>query len=289
MRFGAKVENFGSEVTMERVLEQGRIAEEAGFDSVWLSDHIAMPLTSDSRYPYANDGKISWELDEPWLDPITILSALAAVTTRVRLGVAVMLVNLREPINLAKQLACVEQLAPGRLTLGVGDGWLKEELALFHVPFSDRRVRTDENLRLMKEVWTGSISTSGALSSPSTSYSVKPIPSRPIDVFIGGQSPVVFERIAQSGYGWLPLPGAAQTLDVVRRGVNTIEQMKRSTLPTSTPEKVRVIVNARTIESIAHNLPDLEALGVEEVLIEASFNEIDGPEKILAIARTALA
>ncbi|HVB01165.1 MAG TPA: TIGR03619 family F420-dependent LLM class oxidoreductase [Acidimicrobiales bacterium] len=289
MRFGAKVENFGSEVTMERVLERGRIAEEAGFDSVWLSDHIAMPLTSDSRYPYANDGKISWQLDEPWLDPVTLLSALAAVTTRLRLGVAVMLVNLREPINLAKQLACVEQLAPGRLTLGVGDGWLKEELALFQVSFSDRRVRTDEHLRLMEEVWSGSISTTGAHSTSSTSYSVKPVPGQPIDVFIGGQSPAVFARIAKSGYGWLPLPGADHTLDVVRRGVETIEQMKRATLATSTPEKVRVIVNAGSIESIAHILPELEALGVEEVLVEASFDEFDGPEKVLAIARTALA
>jgi probable F420-dependent oxidoreductase len=289
MRVGAKVENFGSEVTVERVLAHGRAAEEAGFDSIWFSDHIAMPLTSSSRYPYSGDGKISWELDEPWLDPVMLMSALAAVTTRVRFGVAVMLVNLREPINLAKQLACVEQLAPGRLTLGVGDGWLKEELALFQVPFSDRRARTDDHLRLMKEVWSGSLSPTGVDALPATPFSVKPVPSGPIDVYLGGQSSAVFERIAEFGYGWLPLPREDHTLETIRHGVETVEQLKLLKSPDSPNERVKVILNAGRIEKIAPILVELESLGVQEVLVEGLFDEPDGPERVLAIARTAVA
>ncbi|MDA8309502.1 MAG: TIGR03619 family F420-dependent LLM class oxidoreductase [Actinomycetota bacterium] len=285
MRFGAKVLNYGAGATMQTVLDQARRAEEAGFDSVWLGDHLAIPERNDSYYPYSADGKIDWDPEEPWLEPVVVLAALAAVTSRPRLGVAVLVAPLREPIGLAKQLACVTQLSGGRLVLGVGDGWLREELELVGEDFRRRRERTDEVLAICKEVWSGSYVAHRA--SGDLRFLTHPTPERPVPVFLGGSSEATFRRVAHRGYGWLPLHHGKGACEVVREGLARVARWReRAGLPRTSPPEV--VLNAGHAAEIAPELAGLAAEGVGEVLIDGEFEEPDGPRRALELARDAV-
>jgi probable F420-dependent oxidoreductase len=285
MRFGAKVLNYGAGATMATVLEQARRAEEAGYDSVWLGDHLAIPVRNSSRYPYRADGKIDWDPEEPWLEPVVVLAALAASTSRPRLGVAVLVAPLREPIGLAKQLACVTQLSGGRLVLGVGDGWLREEIELVGGDFERRRERTDEVLAICEEAWAGSYvahRVDGELR-----FATQPTPERPVPVFLGGSSEATFRRVAYRGYGWLPLHHGEGATDAVREGLERIAVWRARKGAAST-SATAVVLNAGRIDEIAPELGGLAAAGVEEVLIDGEFEDANGPTRALELARDAV-
>ena len=104
-----------------------RRLEQAGFASLWVSDHVVMPTTVVSRYPYSGDGAMTWVTDDPWYDALIVLAQAAAVTESVELGTAVLVLPQRNPVLLAKQVASLDRLAGGRVVLGVGAGWLAEE------------------------------------------------------------------------------------------------------------------------------------------------------------------
>ena len=285
MRFGAKLANYGPGATMATVLEEARRAEEAGFDSVWLGDHLAIPERTGSWYPYSADGRIDWNPEEPWLEPVVVLAALAAATSGPSLGVAVLVAPLREPIGFAKQLACVTQLSGGRLLLGVGDGWLREELELVGGSFASRRERTEEVLATCQEVWSGSYL--AHLATGDLRFCTEPTPVRTVPVFLGGSSEATFRRVARHGYGWLPLHHGEGAADEARRGLGRIGEWRdRLGIPASgQPE---IVLNAGRAEEIASELCALAALGVREVLIDGEFDEADGPRRALELARSAL-
>jgi probable F420-dependent oxidoreductase len=284
MKFGAKLRNYGAGATMATVLEEARRAEEAGFDSLWLSDHIAMPERTASWYPYGETGLVDWDLEEPWLEPVVVLAALAARTTRPRLGTAVLVAPLREPIGFAKQLACVTQLSGGRLVLGVGDGWLREELELFGADFDHRRARTDRIIDVCREVWSGALlerRPEGVLR-----FFTTPAPGQPVPVLLGGTSESAFRRIASCGYGWLPLHRGLGAAEEVRRGLERINALRGSS-GGSPSGRTEVILNAGRAVEIAPELGALAAAGVGEVLIDGEFGDDDGPRRALELARDA--
>ena len=161
LRIGAKVPNSGP---LPAALGIGAMAaelERAGFDSLWVSDHVVMPAAISSAYPFAADGKVTWPTDAPYIDAMIALTAIAAATQRARIGTAVLVLPLRQPVVLAKQAASVDVLSGGRLDLGVGAGWLAEEFAALNVPFAGRGERLDEWIKVLRAVWTGSPSTCG--------------------------------------------------------------------------------------------------------------------------------
>jgi probable F420-dependent oxidoreductase len=285
VRIGAKLRNYGAGATMASILEEARRAEAACFDSVWLSDHLVMPEWTESFYPYGADGRVTWDPREPWFDPVVVFAALAAITERVGLGVAVMVVALREPVVLAKQLACVTELSAGRLVLGVGDGWLREELELFGVDFARRRARTDEVLDVCRRAWTGELSSDDG--SGTRRFFVEPRPRRPVPVFLGGSSDSVLSRVARHGYGWLPLQRGAGAAAAVGEGLRRIGAVRSGTTGAAATVP-RVILNAGTAEDIAPELPALCDLGVEEILVDGDFDQDDGPKRTVGRAREVL-
>ena len=144
MRVGAKLPNSGAlPVDIGHSAHGGRL-EASGFASVWVSDHVVMPATVTSRYPYAADGAATWATNDPWYDSIVALAMAAAVTDHAELGTAVLVLPQRQPVILAKQIASLDRLAGGRVVLGVGAGWLAEEFAALATPFDSRGARTDE-------------------------------------------------------------------------------------------------------------------------------------------------
>jgi probable F420-dependent oxidoreductase len=152
--------DFGVQLMYQRLcepdflVEAGRLAEDLGFRSVWLADHIVVPSGYQSNYPYNAEGRVPLEL---YPEPLISLSLLASVTERVELGTAVLVLPQRNPILLAKQVATLDRFARGRLRLGVGVGWLREEFEALGEDFSGRGARTDEYIDAVRALWTQAV------------------------------------------------------------------------------------------------------------------------------------
>src|SRR5688572_7633106 len=142
MKLGICVPHYGRPIEVDRMLSVVRHAEEAGLDSVWVTDHVIVPRDVDVIYR------------EHMLDPLAVLPWLAAVTERVSLGTSVVILPYRSPVPVAKLLASVDVLSGGRLIVGVAIGWLEGEFDALGVPFKERASRTDEALELFRTLWT---------------------------------------------------------------------------------------------------------------------------------------
>ena len=128
----------------------GREAEDRGFESIWVAEHVVLFDDYESQYPYAADGRFPGGGDTGLLEPLTALTYLAAVTDRVRLGTGICLVPQRNPVYTAKQVVDLDNLSGGRVDFGVGVGWLREEFDVLNLPFEDRGARADEYLQVMR-------------------------------------------------------------------------------------------------------------------------------------------
>src|SRR5579884_792331 len=149
MQFGMHLPHLGRSASRDVLRGFARAAEETGFDSLWVSDHVIVPRRLSSRYPYNETGEFPFRADAPFLDPIATLLFIAGCTERVKLGTAVLIVPYRNPVVQAKELATLDFVSGGRLILGIGTGWMAEEFEALDVPFAHRGSRTNEYLRLI--------------------------------------------------------------------------------------------------------------------------------------------
>jgi probable F420-dependent oxidoreductase len=260
MRIGAKLPNSGPLPFEIGIPEMARSLEAAGFDSLWVSDHIVFPRKIRSRYPFAADGRATWSTDVPWFDAVVALALAAAVTERVRLGTAVLVLPLRHPIEFAKQAASIDAASGGRLELGVGAGWLEEEFDALGVPFSERGRRLDESIRIARECWTGEHE--GVLSYPT--------PAHRIPVLIGGHSEAALRR-ARELDGWL----AQQSADA----------LDPEALAGRAPRIVlRIVQSLGRPELVAERLGELAQAGVDEVIVDVDPADADRAHAVLRAA-----
>lgn len=192
MEFGICIPHYGKPVDVDRILGTARRAEELGFDSVWVTDHIVVPRTLDIIYR------------DHMLEPITMLSHLASVVQRPRLGTSVIILPYRHPILVAKMLASIDQLSNGRVIFGVGAGWMEDEFHTLNAPFADRGALSDENLRIIRDCWTQeTISLQGQFHTY-TDMQVSPRPAQTggPPIWVGGNSARSRRRVAELGDGW---------------------------------------------------------------------------------------
>ena len=138
VRIGALVPNSGPLPLEVGIPAMAARLEAAGFESLWVSDHIVLPASIESHYPFAADGRATWPSTTPYVDALIALALMAAATERATLGTAVLVLPLRHPVVFAKQAASIDVASGGRLQLGVGAGWLREEFEALNVPFEDR-------------------------------------------------------------------------------------------------------------------------------------------------------
>jgi len=185
-------------------------AEALGFDSLWCGDHVLLPEEQESVYPYGgNDKDDSYEVppDRPFLEPMSVLSYLAAVTHRLRLGVSVAILPYRSPALWGKTIGTVNLLARGRFVLGAGVGWLAEEFAALGSDFGSRGRRVDETLRFLRDAWAtdGPISFEGEFISVPGMY-LNPARGHdaPPPVWVGGNGAPALRRTARYGDVWHP-------------------------------------------------------------------------------------
>lgn len=194
---------FNDRTSPSYIAEAGRIAEDMGFHSLWVPEHVLFFPEYESRYPYSADGKIRGD-PRSLLDPFTVLSFVAAHTTRLRLGTGICLVPQRNPVYTAKQVADLDYLSGGRFDFGIGIGWLREEFAALGVPWDNRAGRTVECIEVMKTLWCEEISShQGERFRIQAAYqNPKPVQQPHPPLYFGGESDAALARVATLGQGW---------------------------------------------------------------------------------------
>ncbi|MYE47088.1 MAG: TIGR03619 family F420-dependent LLM class oxidoreductase [Chloroflexi bacterium] len=206
MDVGILLPQAGDRATRDAVLRHARAAEEAGFDSLWTNDHVVFPREYRSRYPYSADGNLPGRvhIDASLLEPLTELAFVAGVTSRVQLGVAVLVLNMRQAVLHAKIMATLDHLAGGRLILGAGMGWAKEEFEVLGMPSDRRGERFEESLLLTRKLWTEDwVDGFEGETYQVDGWTSRPHPPRHVPILIGGDSPQQMRRIGELADGWL--------------------------------------------------------------------------------------
>ena len=188
-------------------------ADELGYESMWTVEHVAVPKGYQSPYPYSSSGKMGGPDDMSIPDPFTWLSYIAAVTTNIKLATGVAILPQRNVIYTAKEMATLDQLSGGRVILGAGAGWMKEEFDVLGVPFEDRGKRTDEYIRALRVIWGDETPTFHGDYVDFTDTYVRPQPvNKSIPIHIGGHTDRAARRAGELGDGFFPGASDHETL-----------------------------------------------------------------------------
>jgi probable F420-dependent oxidoreductase len=190
--------------TADYVHALGAAVEERGFHSLWAPEHVVLFDQYASKYPYSEDGRIGGGPENGPLEPLVALSFLASATKRIRLGTGVLLVPQRNPVYTAKSVASLDWLSGGRVELGVGIGWLREEFDSLGVPWERRGERTRSYLGVMHSLWRDDVSKyqdDFYRLAPCRQFP-KPLQKPNPPVLFGGESDAALARVAELGDGW---------------------------------------------------------------------------------------
>ena len=208
MQYGFGVPMRGALAAPDDLITLARRGEEMGFDIISVSDHIIIPRDISSRYPYSESWEFAGRAQGECMEQLTVLSFLAAQTSTIRLLTSVMVLPHRNPVHTAKILASIDVLSKGRLNVGCGVGWMREEFeALGAPPYDERGAVGDEYIRAFKELWTSdSPSFDGKYCSFSeVSFLPKPMQKPHPPIWVGGESPPALRRAARLGDAWYPI------------------------------------------------------------------------------------
>ena len=202
-------------------VELARVAEEHGWDTLVLSDHVVHPETIRSKYPYREDGERPWEADDHWPDVWVAIAAMGAVTTRLRFLTGVFVVPMRHPLHLAKAIGTAAVLTDCRVSLGLGMGWMRDEFELLGERFEQRGARADEMIEVMRKLWTGEMVEHHGRFFEFARLNMRPPVRGPVPLLVGGMSEAAFRRAARLGDGWMPhaisTAEARRHLETIRR------------------------------------------------------------------------
>ena len=208
MKYGFTMPGRGPLATPERLGIIARKGEEFGFDALLTGDHILVPQNISSQYPYTEGGEFPGSSSGESMEQITLLSYIAGQTSKIRLVTSVLIVPHRNPLIAAKSLATLDVLSGGRLVVGVGVGWMREEFeALGLPPFEERGAVTDEYIRAFKVLWTeDSPHFEGKyISFDDITFLPKPVQKPHPPIWVGGESRPALRRTAELADGWYPL------------------------------------------------------------------------------------
>jgi probable F420-dependent oxidoreductase len=222
MKFGIAFGNIGPFVEPAAAVGLAQAAEAAGFESIWAVDHVVVPAGYRSKYPYDPSGKLPSGEGTVFPDPLIWLTYVASGTSTLRLGTGILIVPLRNPVVLAKELATLDYLSGGRMILGAGIGWLEEEFDALGIPFAARGRRTEEAIEAMRALWSEEEASFAATTTSFTDCCLRPQPpAGSIPVHVGGHSHAAAGRAGRIAEGFFPLgvnhDELAALVDTVRR------------------------------------------------------------------------
>ena len=258
MHFGLRYCNTGRYVDGGKAVELVQAAEEAGFESAWTVEHTVVPAGHASAYPYSPDGRMAGGVyDFPLPDPLIWMAYVAAQTTSIKLGTGILILPQHSPVITAKQVATLDVMSGGRVLLGIGVGWLKEEFDAIGASFADRAARTDEYVAVLRTLWaekrpsfTGEfIRFDGAYCRPQPVKGTVPI-------HVGGHSPAAARRAGRLGDGFFPARG--NPVELVEMARNAATAAGRD------PDALEITLSCP--EDLG-DLASLKQLGVHRVLV----------------------
>lgn len=282
MQLGLHALGIGSGAVRTVIDAVATTAERHGFATLWAGEHVVMVDDSESRYPYSDSGVIAVPAEADWLDPVIALSFAAAATSRIRLATGVLLLPEHNPVIVAKQAASLDRLSGGRLTLGVGVGWSREEFEALGVPFERRGARTAEYVAAMRTLWRADVASFDGefVGFDSIRVNPKPVAGPGIPIVVGGNSDAALRRVAAWGDGWygFNLDGIGE----VRDRINRLEKLCTESGRDRAGLRLAVALAAPRVDDVGA----LAELGVDElVLVEAPPDSADAvPEWISALA-----
>jgi probable F420-dependent oxidoreductase len=249
-------------------LELCRAAEQAGFESLWGGEHVVLPSTIESRYPYTVDGKIPAANDTPIPDPLIWLAFAAAAAPSMRLGTCILIVPQRNPLVLAKELATLDQLSNGKVELGLGVGWMKEEFDALGIEWARRGARNDEYVAAMRALWAGPEAEFHGefVDFAPVTCSPRPVQSR-IPILVGGDTDAAIARAVRLADGFFPGEGDGQRLGAL------IERLHRAA-EAAGRDPSTIEINAMFSHFIGDpeaGVETMQALGVGRIMVPAFF------------------
>jgi probable F420-dependent oxidoreductase len=285
MKVGLAVPQFGINATKENLIRFVQLAEQEGFESLWVYDRMLYALNPQQPYPGTPDKREWPEFFKNVLDPLTTLAFIAANTTKVNLGTCIIDMIFHNPITLAKEFTTIDILSEGRTICGFGIGWSKDEYLAANIPYEKRGERANEILKAMKKVWTENIVefNEDFYKIPKSIIDPKPIQKPHPKIFLGGFSPKTFERMIKYGDGYIgTLAGSFEYFENSIKMFN--DSIKKSTrerkdfdltiltfpyLVRSSSEKKsnRSPMTGGTIDEIGSDLSMLERSGVDRVIL----------------------
>jgi probable F420-dependent oxidoreductase len=232
MHVGIALPNYGPLAKPETIFGLAARAEDTGFDSVWVSDHLLAPTNVTSVYPYdrrPDPTPSDVGVLEEMYEPLTTLAVLAGRTRRIRLGVSAYVLPYRNPVVTAKQVATLDALSGGRLLLAIGVGWLREEFEALGVPFEQRGARTDEYLAVCRALWNeGEATFEGRFHRlPPVRTGPKPVQQPRFPVWVAGNSPAAIRRAALHGEGWHAIDLEPDEIGAGRRRLHAVAHEAR--------------------------------------------------------------
>lgn len=266
MRLGLHALGIGSGADRAVIEAVASAADDCGFATLWAGEHVVMVDRSESRYPYSDDGVIAFPTQADWLDPMIALAFAAAASARISIGTGVLLLPEHNPVIVAKQAASLDRLSNGRLTLGVGVGWSREEFDALGVPFEKRGARTTEYVEAMRVLWRDDVASFAGefVNFESIRVNPKPVRDRRIPVVLGGNSDVALRRVASWGDGWygFNLEDAAAVRDRLRVLAQLCAESGR--------ERSEIRVAVALANPRAGDVDALAKLGVDELVLVQS-------------------
>jgi probable F420-dependent oxidoreductase len=265
VRFGLHALGIGTGARPEIIRAVSTAAEAAGFATLWAGEHVVMVDEPRSRYPYSGDGRIAVPADADWLDPLLALTFAAAATSRIGLATGILLLPEHNPVLAAKQIATLDVLSGGRLTLGIGVGWSAEEFAALGVPFERRGARTAEYVAALRTLWSRDVATFDGEFTRFGGIRVypKPVRGRRIPVVAGGNSDAALRRVAALADGWYGF-NLTVAEAVERAGVLTAYCRERGRVMT------QLTIAVAVTDASPAAVPLLERAGVTQVVLLGS-------------------
>jgi probable F420-dependent oxidoreductase len=293
MKIGVKIPNDSAKAHEIGLTNMGRLAEDAGADSLWVNDHLLTVEGGRSPYPFTPDGAIPWPMDLPRYECLTAACFLAATTSRCRIGTSVLILPQRNVLELAKTTATLDALSGGRFVLGIGVGWFAEEMEALGYRFESRGRRTDEMIEVLRRCWTGRPQPfRGKEIAVPDDLILEPRPSQPNGppILVGGMSRAALRRAALRGDGWLAFQreelDARQLADLLV----TLEDLREEA--GRLDESFSHVMHLSSTPGMAPWLPEFAAqvqeLGFDELVINPPWDDLAQAEELIDQVKTAL-
>lgn len=277
------------------LIDTARLAEAAGFDGVVVSEHVVMGERTD-RYPW---GPFPGRSDQPWLDPLVTLPAIGAVTSRLRLCTGVLIAPLRPAVLLAKAAATIDRMTGGRLELGVGTGWQREEFDASGIDFDARGRLLSDTIAACRALWRGDVTSFASTTVSFDRIWCEPTPASPNGppvLFSGTLTPRNIRRIVDLGDGWIPIMGESiegivAGVDLLRAGFRDAERDIRSLRVRVPLPVVRNGAGQPVLDAMLEAAPALFDAGVTDAVIPlaAFVRTVEERDAWFTSAKTVLA